>query len=89
MSNLLEKSVRFQEDYNRYQSIISKMPDGNLKQEVNQLLNNLVSEIKKLDHRHMEMINSRHMASVGTEIKQDITTIRKQLELKIKDWQNI
>jgi hypothetical protein len=25
---------------------------------------------------------------VGTEIKQDITTIRKQLELKIKDWQN-
>ena len=89
MSNLLEKSVRFQEDYNRYQSIISKMPDGNLKQEVNQLLNNLVSEIKKLDHRHMEMINSRQMASVGTEIKQDITTIRKQLELKIKDWQNI
>ena len=89
MSNLLEKSVRFQQDYNRYQSIISKMPDGNLKQEVNQLLNNLVSEIKKLDHRHMEMINSRQMASVGTEIKQDITTIRKQLELKIKDWQNI
>lgn len=89
MSNLLEKSVRFQEDYNRYQSVISKMPDGNLKQEVNQLLNNLVSEIKKLDHRHMEMINSRQMASVGTEIKQDITTIRKQLELKIKDWQNI
>jgi len=36
----------------------------------------------------MEMINSRQMASVGTEIKQDITTIRKQLELKIKDWQN-
>lgn len=89
MSNLLEKSVRFQQDYNRYQSVISKMPDGNLKQEVNQLLNNLVSEIKKLDHRHMEMINSRQMASVGTEIKQDITTIRKQLELKIKDWQNI
>jgi hypothetical protein len=88
MSNLLEKSVRFQEDYNRYQSVISKMPDGNLKQEVNQLLNNLVSEIKKLDHRHMEMINSKQMASVGTEIKQDITTIRKQLELKIKDWQN-
>ena len=88
MSNLLEKSVRFQEDYNRYQSVISKMPDGNLKQEVNQLLNNLVSEIKKLDHRHMEMINSRQMASVGTEIKQDITIIRKQLELKIKDWQN-
>ena len=88
MSNLLEKSVRFQEDYNRYQSVISKMPDGNLKQEVNQLLNNLVSEIKKLDHRHMEMINSKQMASVGTEIRQDITIIRKQLELKIKDWQN-
>ena len=85
----LIKSQKFQEDYNRYQSAILKMPDGNLKKEVTQLLNELVSEIKKLDHRHMEMINSRQMASVGTEIKQDITTIRKQLELKIKDWQNI
>jgi hypothetical protein len=84
----LIKSQKFQEDYNRYQSVILKMPDGNLKQEVIQLLNNLVFEIKKLDYRHMEMINSKQMASVGTEIKQDITTIRKQLELKIKDWQN-
>jgi len=84
----LIKSQKFQEDYNRYQSVILTMPDGNLKQEVTKLLNNLVFEIKKLDQRHMEMINSRQMASVGTEIKQDITTIRKQLELKIKDWQN-
>lgn len=84
----LIKSQKFQEDYNRYQSVIFKMPDGNLKKEVTQLLNNLVFEIKKLDQRHMEMINSKQMASVGTEIKQDITTIRKQLELKIKDWQN-
>ena len=84
----LIKSQKFQEDYNRYQSVILKMPDGNLKKEVTQLLNELVFEIKKLDQRHMEMINSRQMASVGTEIKQDITTIRKQLELKIKDWQN-
>lgn len=84
----LIKSQKFQEDYNRYQSVILRMPDGNLKKEVTQLLNALVFEIKKLDQRHMEMINSRQMASVGTEIKQDITTIRKQLELKIKDWQN-
>ena len=84
----LIKSQKFQEDYNRYQSVILKMPDGNLKKEVTQLLNELVFEIKKLDQRHIEMINSRQMASVGTEIKQDITTIRKQLELKIKDWQN-
>jgi hypothetical protein len=84
----LIKSQKFQEDYNRYQSVILTMPDGNLKKEVTQLLNDLVFEIKKLDQRHMEMISSRQMASVGTEIKQDITTIRKQLELKIKDWQN-
>ena len=84
----LIKSQKFQEDYNRYQSVILKMPDGNLKKEVTQLLNELVFEIKKLDQRHMEMINSRQMASVGTEIKQDITIIRKQLELKIKDLQN-
>ena len=27
----LIKSQKFQEDYNRYQSVILKMPDGNLK----------------------------------------------------------
>ena len=86
MSNLLEKSSRFQEDYTRYQSIIAEIPEGDFKQDVSHLLKKLVGEIKKLDSMHMEMVYTRQLPSMGTDMKQEITTIRRQLETKIKDW---
>ena len=86
MSNLLEKSSRFQEDYTRYQSAIAEMPEGDFKQDVNQLLKKLVGEIKKLDSMHMEMVYTRQLPSMGGDMKQEITAIRRQLETKIKDW---
>jgi hypothetical protein len=86
MSNLLQKSSRFQEDCARYQSTIDQMPDGTVKQEVTQLLNKLITEIKKLDNMHMEMVYTRQLPSMGSDMKQEITSIRRQLETKIKDW---
>jgi hypothetical protein len=62
------------------------MPDGAAKQESQQLLNKLIAEIKKLDSMHMEMIYNRQLPTMGDEMKQDITTIRKRLETRIKDW---
>jgi hypothetical protein len=87
MSNLLEKSSRFQEDYTRYQSAIAEMPEGDFKQDVSTLLKRLVGEIKKLDSMHMEMVYTRQLPSMGSDMKQGITAIRKQLENKIKDYQ--
>jgi hypothetical protein len=89
MSNLLEKSSRFQEDYARYQSIIAEMPEGDFKQDVSQLLQKLVGEIKKLDSMHMEMVYTRQLPSMGSDMKQGITAIRRQLETKIKDFQQV
>jgi hypothetical protein len=62
------------------------MPDGPAKQESQQLLNKLIGEIKKLDSMHMEMIYSRQLPTMGGDMKQDITNIRKQLETRIRDW---
>ena len=86
MSNLLQKSSRFREDYERYLTAIDTMPDGAVKQESQQLLNKLVAEIKKLDSMHMEMIYNRQLPTMGNEMKQDITAIRKKLETRIRDW---
>lgn len=86
MSNLLQRSSRFQEDCEKYRTAIDTMPDGAAKQESQQLLNKLIVEIKKLDSMHMEMVYSRQLPSMGGEIKQDITAIRKKLETRIKDW---
>jgi hypothetical protein len=62
------------------------MPEGAAKQESQQLLNKLIAEIKKLDSMHMEMVYSRQLPTMGSEMKQDITAIRKKLETRIKDW---
>jgi hypothetical protein len=62
------------------------MPEGDFKQDVSQLLKKLVGEIKKLDGMHMEMVYTRQLPSMGTDMKQEITAIRRQLETKIKDW---
>ena len=86
MSNLLQRSSRFQEDCTKYRTAIDSMPDGAAKQESQQLLNKLIAEIKKLDSMHMEMVYSRQLPSMGGEMKQDITAIRKKLETRIKDW---
>ena len=86
MSNLLQRSSRFQEDCAKYRTAIDNMPDGAAKQESQQLLNKLIAEIKKLDSMHMEMVYSRQLPTMGGEMKQDITAIRKRLETRLKDW---
>ena len=83
MSNLLQRSSRFQEDCAKYRTAIGTMPDGPAKQESQQLLNKLIGEIKKLDRMHMEMIYSRQLPTMGGDMKQDITNIRKQLDDKL------
>jgi hypothetical protein len=85
MSSLI-KSTRFQEDCEKYRTAIASMPEGAAKQESQQLLNKLIAEIKKLDSMHMEMVYSRQLPTMGSEMKQDITAIRKKLETRIKDW---
>jgi hypothetical protein len=84
MPNLLEKSSRFQQDCDRYLEKIQKIPDGEFKQEVTQLLNKLIAEVKKLDNMHMEMIYTRQMTSMGADMKQDILSLRKKLDSKLK-----
>ena len=86
MLNLLQKSSRFQEDCAKYRTAIDSMPDGPAKEESRQLLNKLIAEVKKIDSMHMEMIYSRQLPTTGGDIKQDITTLRKKLETRIKDW---
>jgi hypothetical protein len=84
MSSLLQKSSRFQQDHERYLAKIEQIPEGEFKQEVKELLNRLISEVRKLDSMHMEMIYTKQMPSMGSDIKQDILTLRKKLDSKLK-----
>ena len=83
MASLI-KSTRFQEDCERYRTAIDGMPDGPAKHESQQLLNKLIAEIKKLDSMHMEMIYTKQLPSMGSDMRQDILTLRKKLDTKLK-----
>ena len=85
MSNLLQSS-RFLKDCEKYESVIATMPEGNVKNETVQLLQKLIYSIKKLDNMHLEMVYSRQLPTMGGDMKQEITDLRKKLETKIKDW---
>ena len=84
MSSLLQKSSRFQQDHERYLAKIEQIPEGEFKREVKELLNKLVAEVRKLDTMHMEMIYTKQMPSMGADMKQDISTLRKKLDSKLK-----
>ena len=86
MSNLLQKSSRFQKDCEKYESVIATMPEGSVKNETVQLLQKLTYSIKQLDNMHLEMIYSRQLPTMGNEMKDEISDLRKKLETRIRDW---
>ena len=86
MSSILQKSTRFIKDCERYESVIATMPEGSVKNETVQLLQKLTYSIKKLDSMHLEMIYSRQLPTMGNEMKDEISDLRKKLETRIRDW---
>lgn len=86
MSSILQKSTRFIKDCERYELVIATMPEGNVKNETVQLLQKLTYSIKKLDSMHLEMIYSRQLPTMGNEMKDEISDLRKKLETRIRDW---
>jgi hypothetical protein len=85
MSSLLQKSSRFQQDHERYLAKIQQIPEGTFKQEVTELLNKLVFEVKKLDSMHIEMVITKQMPSIGSDMRQNILSIRQKLDNKLKN----
>lgn len=89
MIDSIRKSNAFQSDVQRYTKLISQLPDGQDKVEMNKLLSTLIHEVKKMDDLHEEFIYNKQMSSLGTEFRDKIQLIRKQLENKVKEVQNL
>ena len=82
----IKKSKIFQTDLARYSTAIDSMPEGPNRSEANKLLSLLISEVRKMDEMHTEMIYSKQLPSMGQEFRERISSIRKNLYdiLKIK-----
>ncbi len=81
---MLQANQRFQDDIKRYTATIDKMEESQDKVECKKLLNDLIYEVKNMDNMFMDMVYSKQLPSLGAEIKDRITSIRKKLEQKIK-----
>lgn len=88
MLNQIHKSNRFKQDYDRYMTAISSLPEGEFKSKMLSTLNKLINEIKKLDGLHAEMVYTKQLPSMGTDLKTTITELRRDLETGLKQYLN-
>jgi hypothetical protein len=77
---MLQHNERFQNDLNRFQTAIDKITNSQEKLAATKLLNDLVYEVKNMDNMYMDMIYAKQLPSMGNEIRDKISSIRKRLE---------
>jgi hypothetical protein len=81
---MIQNTERYKADVKRYAEAIDRIPEGPSKTEAKTLLNNLIYEVKNMDNMYMDMIYSRQLTSLGGELKDKITSLRTQLDSKLK-----
>ena len=82
----LMKSTRFLEEYNSWNDKISTINDTVKKQEMQTILRQLVNEIKKIDQFQIN-INQGLIADSNSDSRQNITELRKKINLKLTELQ--
>ena len=80
---MIQNTERFKSDVKRYSEAIEKIPEGPSKTEAKTLLNNLIYEVKNMDNMYMDMIYSNQLTSLGSELRDKITSLRKQLDSRL------
>ena len=81
----LLNSEKFQTEYKKYKQQIDSITDLSIKNQLENFLAKLVSQVKALDEDHTEMILSKR-ARLGDDNRDKITELRKILNRKLRDW---
>ena len=81
---MIQNTERFNNDIARYTDAVNKISNEQEKLAAKKLINDLIYEVKNMDNMHMDMIYARQLPSMGGEMRDKITSIRKQLDSKLK-----
>lgn len=81
---MLQRTERFQNDVKQYSESIEKITDTQKKLEAKRLLNDLIYEVKNMDNMYLDMVYGKQLPTMGTEMRDKIVSIRKQLDSKLK-----
>jgi len=84
---MLQNTERFKNDLARYRESIDKISNEQEKLAATRLLNDLIHEVKNMDNMYVDMVYAKQLPTMGTEMRDKIGSIRKQLDSKIKTVQ--
>jgi hypothetical protein len=80
---MLQQTERFQNDVKKYHEAIESIAEGQERLDAKRLLNDLINEVKNMDNMYVDMIYAKQLPSMGTEMRDKIGSIRKQLDQKL------
>jgi mRNA-degrading endonuclease YafQ of YafQ-DinJ toxin-antitoxin module len=80
----LEHSEQFKKDLNRYRSALERMPTVKSKNQLEYLIQTLISEIRYLDSQHDELNISKTLPSTVVDSRSKISSVRGQIENLLK-----
>ena len=81
----LGQSSTFKKDYEIFKNKIEKIENTEVREELQQLLVKLLSEVKNIDQLHGDLAFTNRLP-IGTSVRNNLTAIRKQIVKKLNDW---
>ena len=60
------------------------MSEGHPQLEAKRLLNDLIHEVKNMDGMYMDMVYAKQLPTMGNEIRDKITELRKKIDKFLK-----
>lgn len=81
----LSNSQRFLAEYQDFKDKISKVSNLDKRQELTDLLNQMVNEVRAIDAKHNELTQMSRMPSSVTDIRESLSSIRKTLHSRLAD----
>ena len=84
MTNSIFNTQRFQNDLQKYKLALDQITNEEDRKVGEKLLNDLILNVKRMDNMYLDMVYSNQLTSVGSEMREKILEIRKQLDSKLK-----
>jgi len=85
----LLKSKKFQQEYQSFKSRIDSITDVRVKKNLEDLLSQLVSEVKELDNQHSKLIQQSQLPSGMDNARTKLFDIRKKIDKILNDWKSV
>lgn len=82
----LGQSSTFKKDYETFKNKIEKIENTEVREELQQLLIKLLTEVKNIDQLHGDLAVTNRLPIGASDVRNNLMTIRKQIVKKLNDW---